>query len=93
MGFLKKTLTDRPVEVEQFLDMNNMVKIKQKGQLKMTNLVPLEKKSKKEQREFHLKQRGHWYGINPVSRVVPDKKKYNRKKLSKKFDSFEHYAA
>ena len=54
----------------------------------MNKFTSLNKKSKKLQREFHNQNRGSWNGINPVSRVVPNKKIYNRKKLSKKFDSF-----
>lgn len=42
--------------------------------------IPMEKRSKREQRAFHAAQRGSWNGINPVSRVVPDRKKYDRKK-------------
>lgn len=30
--------------------------------------------------------RGSWGAINPVTRVVPDKKKYNRKKVKKVVD-------
>ena len=51
-------------------------------------LVPLSKQSKKAQREFYASQRGSWNGVNPVSKVIPNKKIYNRKKLSKKFDSY-----
>jgi hypothetical protein len=38
----------------------------------------LEKRSKKEQREFYNSQRGSWGGLNPTTRIVPDKKKYSR---------------
>ena len=51
-------------------------------------LVPLSKQSKRSQREFYKSQRGSWNGINPVTQVIPNKKAYNRKKLSKKFDSY-----
>lgn len=53
-----------------------------------TTFVFLNKQSKKKQKEYYSSKRGSWYGINPVTRVVPDKTKYNGKKLSKKFDSF-----
>lgn len=56
---------------------------------KTTKFVSLNKQSKKKQKEYYSSKRGSWYGINPVTRVVPDKTKYNRKKLSKKFDSFD----
>lgn len=54
----------------------------------MNKFTPLNKQSKKAQREFHNSQRNTWNGVNPVTRVVPNKKAYDRKKLSKKFDSY-----
>ena len=42
--------------------------------------VPLEKRSKKEQKAYHAQQRGSWNGVNPVTRVVPNKKVYDRKR-------------
>ena len=36
--------------------------------------VPLEKRSKKEQKAYS------WNGVNPVTRVVPNKKGYDRKR-------------
>ena len=45
---------------------------------KMTNFVSLEKRSKKEQKAFHASRRGSWNGVNPVTRVVPNKKAYDR---------------
>jgi len=44
------------------------------------SFVPLEKRSKREQREYHAKQRGSWGEINPVTRKSPNPKAYNRKK-------------
>ena len=46
----------------------------------MDRFVPLDKKSKKEQKKFHSKQRKTWEGISPVTRTVPNGKAYNRKK-------------
>ena len=46
----------------------------------METYIPLEKRSKRAQKEYHAAQRGSWNGINPVSRIVPNKTKYNRKK-------------
>ena len=43
--------------------------------------VPLEKRSKKEQREFHARRRRDWNGLKPITRVVKSKKAYDRKKL------------
>lgn len=64
--------------------LRRVVSLCRKGALHMArreNFVPLEKRSKKEQRAYHAKQRGSWNGINPVTRVVPNKKKYNRKRV------------
>lgn len=43
-------------------------------------LVSVEKMSKKARRAFYAEQRGSWNGVNPVSRVVPNGKKYDRRK-------------
>lgn len=45
----------------------------------MTQMIPLHKRSKKQQREYHAKQRGSWHGLNPVTRTVPNRKAYDRK--------------
>ena len=45
--------------------------------------VPLEKRSKKEQRAHHAAQRKHWGGINSVTRKKESKKTYNRKKAER----------
>jgi len=65
----------------------------------MDRYVPLEKRSKKEQRKFHAMQRSTWLshartasasssrtaremnGLNPVTRIVPYGKAYDRKQL------------
>lgn len=44
----------------------------------MRQMVPLRKQSKKKQREYHARQRGSWYGLNPITRTVPNKKVYDR---------------
>lgn len=46
----------------------------------MQRMVPLKKQSKKKQREFRERQRGDWQGLCPVTRIVPGKKTYQRKK-------------
>ena len=46
----------------------------------MKKNVPLDKQSKKAQREYYSKRRRTWGEMNPVTRSVPDEKKYNRKK-------------
>ena len=47
----------------------------------MMKYVPLEKQSKKAQKGHHDRQRGSWNGVAPVTRVVPDKKKYERSRI------------
>ena len=42
--------------------------------------VPLEKRSKREQREHYAARRGSWGGVNPVTRKPPNPKAYKRKK-------------
>ena len=49
----------------------------------MTNTVPLKKQSKRAQKEFHSKKRGGWYGISPVTRVVPSGRGYDRKQIKR----------
>lgn len=47
----------------------------------MTQLVPLDKRSKKAQREYHAKQRGSWHGVNPITRTVQSSKTYDRARV------------
>lgn len=47
----------------------------------MSKYVPLEKRSKKEQKAFHAVQRGSWNGVNPVSRKTESKKAYKRSRM------------
>ena len=42
--------------------------------------VPLEKQSKRAQKEHHDKQRGSWNDVVPVTRVIPNKRAYDRKR-------------
>lgn len=44
----------------------------------MNMFIPLEKRSKKEQREYHKARRGMWHEFSPVTRVVPSGKVYKR---------------
>ena len=48
----------------------------------MQKFIPREKMSKKARRQLDNTQRQTW-GINPVSRVTKDKKKYDRKALQR----------
>lgn len=36
--------------------------------------------TKKQQREANAARRGSWNGVNPVTRIVPDRKAYDRKR-------------
>ena len=49
----------------------------------MINTVPLKKQSKRAQKEYHSKQRGSWYGISPVTRTVPSRRLYDRKRIKR----------
>lgn len=42
--------------------------------------IPLEKQSKRAQKEHHDKQRGSWNGVVPVTQVIPNKRAYDRSK-------------
>lgn len=44
-----------------------------------SNFIPLEKRSKKEQKKHHAEARTLW-PISPVTRVTPNKKRYDRKR-------------
>ncbi|MDR0325479.1 MAG: hypothetical protein LBI19_05215 [Oscillospiraceae bacterium] len=47
--------------------------------------IPLEKRSKREQREYHAARRGSWGDVNPVTKKSPDPKVYNRKKHRQRY--------
>lgn len=47
----------------------------------MKNFVPLNKQSKKIQKEYYAKSRGSWNGLSPVTRSVPNGKAYSRNRL------------
>lgn len=47
----------------------------------MKKLIPLEKQSKRAQREHDRAQRGDWGAVKPVLRVVESRKRYSRKRL------------
>ena len=49
----------------------------------MLKTIPLTKQSKKQQRAFYAAKRGSWNGVNPVTRVVPSKKLYDRNRLKR----------
>ncbi len=48
----------------------------------MEKFIPLEKRSKKAQKEYHARERRTWGSMSPVTRTVTNGKAYNRKKLN-----------
>lgn len=48
-----------------------------------TKFVPYEKLSKRAKKKLNKKKRKFWASINPVSRVIPDKRKKLRDKAVK----------
>ena len=49
----------------------------------MAQPMPLNKRSKKAQKEYHAKQRSSWYGLNPITRTVPSGKVYDRNRVKR----------
>ena len=49
----------------------------------LLKMVPLNKQSKKRQRAYHAAKRGDWNGVSPVTRVVPSKKVYDRRRAGR----------
>ena len=47
----------------------------------MEKFIPINKKSKKAQKEYYAKKRNTWGELNPVTRTMGNGKGYNRKKL------------
>ena len=45
----------------------------------MIKIIPLNKQSKKAQKEYYKQQRNDWGEVNPISKVIPNKKAYKRK--------------
>jgi len=48
--------------------------------------VPLDKLSKRKQREYHAARRKDWGGFCPVTRMPPNPKAYNRKKTGRQYE-------
>ncbi len=46
----------------------------------MQKFIPFEKLSKKEKKKINAEKRNNWKGLNPSTRVVPNKKAYSRKR-------------
>jgi hypothetical protein len=47
--------------------------------------IPLEKRSKREQKAHFAARRGNWGDVNPVTRKSPNPKVYNRKKSDRRY--------
>ena len=48
--------------------------------------IPIEKQSKRKQKEYYAAQRRDWGDISPVTKAVPNGKIYNRKKSKHRHD-------
>lgn len=60
--------------------------VEDKKELKEDKFVPQDKMSKKAQKELNDKKRGTWGNTNPVTKVQPNKKAYDRKRDKKVVD-------
>ena len=49
----------------------------------MKQPVPLNKQSKRARRAYHVARRGSWYGLSPVTRVVPGRRGYDRNRTKR----------
>ena len=49
----------------------------------MAQMVPLNKRSKKAQREYHTKQHRSWHGVNTTTRTVSSGKAYDRNRVKR----------
>lgn len=73
--------------VDKSQDYKNQIKAiiigkkKSKRRTDMDKFIPINKKSKKAQKEYYAKRRSTWGTLNPVTRTVPNGKKYDRNKL------------
>lgn len=47
----------------------------------MKKVIPLNKRSKTAQREYHSLRRTDWGNVNPASRIEKDKCKYDRRRV------------
>ena len=97
VGNAKNWLIDKegksPKEAEKIINSLNPEEIEKialkwtkQGKLKEDKFVPQDKMSKKAQKELNDKKRGTWGNTNPVTRVQPNKKAYDRKRDKKVVD-------
>ncbi|MCL2427472.1 MAG: hypothetical protein FWD05_14190 [Oscillospiraceae bacterium] len=48
--------------------------------------IPLDKRSKREQKEYFAARRGSWGDVNPVTRKPPNPKAYKRRKSGQRYE-------
>ena len=53
---------------------------------KKQKFVPLEKQSKRQQKEYYSSRRKNWGELNPVTRTTPNPKAYKRKKSGQRYE-------
>jgi len=53
------------------------------------NYIPLEKQSKRKQKEFHAQQRKSWGNFKPATKRAENGKVYNRKKSKQQWQNHE----
>ena len=46
-------------------------------------MTPISKQSKKVRKRYDASRRGGWNGLAPVTRIVPNKKVYDRKRIKR----------
>ena len=49
----------------------------------MVKVTPIAKQSKSKQREYYTSKRGSWNGVSPVTRIVPSRRVYDRKRMKR----------
>ena len=49
----------------------------------MVKVTPIAKQSKSKQREYYASKRGSWNGVSPVTRIVPSRRVYDRKRMKR----------
>ena len=49
----------------------------------MKRYVPMDKQSKKARKAEYARQRGTWAGVSPITRIVPNRRGYDRNRLKR----------
>ena len=57
--------------------------------MKKEKFIPLDKQSKKRRKEADRAKRADWGLVNPVTRVVKDKTKYDRNRVKRQKEDFQ----